>query len=849
MAPGKSDIATGLLADARPEAAVFPLDDRTAPPRPAADAPCAHCGLPVGPHPVGEGPHFCCTGCAVVYEALHEAGLDGTFYRLRGLAREPRPARRPADDLRLAELDTDAFLAEHTRPAGDGTRRTDLFLDGVHCAACVWLAERLPFEMEGIYEARLDLPRARLTLRFDPAAVRLSDAARWLARFGYAAHPARQQPVARRTAEERRLLLRLGLCWALAGNVMLLAFAFYAGLDTAADGALATAARWTSFALSGIAVAVGGSVFFRRAWASLRLAARARRLDRLHMDTPIAIGILVGFGHSAWATVSGRGEVWFDSITVLIAALLTARWLQFRSRRLAGDATERLLALLPSMARRVRPDGTAEPVRLDDVRPGDLLEVPAGEVFPVDGVVADGFSTVNNAVLTGESRPEEVGPGAAVTAGATNLRSALRVRTAAAGDATRIGRLMAWIRSDDGRRAGVVLLADRLAGYFVGGVLVLALATALAWSILDPSRMAAHVVALLVISCPCALGMATPLAMAVAAGRAARQGLFIKSDAATQQLTAVDTVVLDKTGTLTEGHLDLVAFAGDAAALDLAAALEAHSNHPIAAAFAAARPAAAALPVEAVEAAAGQGLTGRVGERLVQVGRPSWVAREAPIPPALHHTLGTYAAHGHTPVAVAVEGRVAAVLAFGDRLRADAPATLDRLRRAGCDVFLLSGDHDAVVRSVGAALDLAADRCLGEVMPEQKQAFVERLRAEGRTVAMVGDGVNDAAALRAADVGIAVEGGATPSLVAADVFMTREGLAPVAALFDGAGRVMRRIRWLLGFSLAYNLAGAAAAMLGLVTPLVAAVAMPVSSLAVVVGAALLHPFSPPPDAR
>ncbi|ARA92133.1 hypothetical protein AWN76_002400 [Rhodothermaceae bacterium RA] len=832
-----------------------PLD----PPDP--QTPCTHCGLPVGRHPVGEDPWFCCTGCRTVYETLRAAGFDEAYYRLRGVAErrpDPQPARTDVDALVLSEVDSAAFLEEHTRVVTPGVRRVQLYLDGVHCAACVWLVERMPQEVPGVLEARLDLPRARLDVTWQPEAVRLSDVVRWLAGFGYVAHPVRRDASARRSEAERRLLVKVGVCWALAGNVMLIAFALYAGLDVVRDPALAGAARWLSLLLAVPAVLYGGSEFFRRAWASVRRAARSRDWRRLHMDTPIALGILVGFADSTAATVTGRGEVWFDSITVLVAALLTARWLQMRSRRLAGDATERLLALMPSMARRLRPDGAAETVRVEDLAAGDRVLVPAGEVLPVDGVVDEGASTVNNAVLTGESRPVPVEPGDAVQAGATNLSAPLTVRVDAAGDATRVGRLLAWVREAADREAPVVLLADRIGGYFVLAVLALAGLTALLWAALAPSEIVPHVVALLVITCPCALGMATPLAMAVAAGRAARIGIFIKTDAALEHLTRLDTIILDKTGTLTEGTLALVDVDGDAGVLDLAAALEAESAHPIAQALVRAAGACAvpgtppATPrVTRREHVLGQGVRGEVDGRPVCVGRPPWVAAQTKLMPAARASaVARFAEQGYTPVAVAVDGRVVAVLAFGDRLRADSRRLVASLHAWGKAVYILSGDHPQVVQAVADALGVPRSQVHGHVSPEGKQAFVEDLRrARAQTIAMVGDGVNDAIALQAADVGIAVQGGSTASLVAADVFLTRSGLQPVLDLLRGADRSMRLIRRNLAFSLAYNLAGATAAMAGLVSPLVAAVAMPISSLIVVTSSILQPTFRPhTPDA-
>lgn len=802
----------------------------------AASAPCAHCGLPVGTKPAwsGAGEACCCTGCAVVRDALAAAGFDGTYDRLREIAPSARPAGRPQapEALALAELDRPGFV-EATRPLDGGLREVDLYVDGVHCAACVWLVERLPYEVEGVREARLDLARARLTVAFDPAA-KLSEAARWLARFGYAVRPSRPEAGTASDAE-RALLVRAGVAWALAGNVMLVAFALYSGLES---GGLATAARWFSLALAVPAVAYGAAPFFQRAWASVRLAARARDLRRLHLDTPISLGIAVGFGQSAWATVTGRGDVWFDSIAVLIAALLTARWLQLRSRRLAAEASDRLLALVPRVARRVGDGGRAEVVEVDALRLGDLVEVPAGEVLPVDGVVETGASRIDRAALTGEARPEPVAEGGLVEAGTTNLSAPLRVRVRAVGEATRVGRLLAWVEKGEVRRAPVVLWADRVGGHFVLGVLALAALTAALWAWLDPAQLPAHLTALLVITCPCALGMATPLALAVAQGRAARAGLFVKSDEAVQRLTEVDTVVLDKTGTLTEGRMELAAWAGDEAALDLAATLDALATHPVADALVRARGVGPGRVAD-VEAVAGQGVRGCVDGVPVAVGRPAWIAASAgPLPADWQRALAGWAAAGHTPVAVAVEGRPAAAFAVGDRLRPDAAGLVRRLQAEGVEVRLLSGDHPATVAAVAHALGVEAAR--GGVSPEAKREAVAALQAGGRVVLMVGDGVNDAAALRQADVGAAVGGGTTAALVAADLFLTRRGLAPLRDALDGADAAMRTVRRLLALSLGYNVVGAAAAVAGLVTPLVAAAAMPISSLAVV-GLALLQP--------
>lgn len=777
----------------------------------------------------------------MVYEALSEAGFDATYYRLRDLASSDRKVRpAPVDSVQLAELDTEDFLKGHTRTVADGVQQADLFLDGVHCAACVWLVERMPFVVDGVESARLDLPRARVTLRWRPGAVNLSEVATWLARFGYALQPSR--PSGRATDAERRLLIRLGVSWALAGNVMLIAFALYAGLDLAGDVRMANAARWMSMALALPSVLYGGYPFYSRAWAALRLAVRTRRFDRLHMDTPIAAGILAGFGHSVWATVSGSGEIWFDSITILIAALLTARWVQLRSRRFAGDASDRLLSLIPSMVRRVTESGAVEVVRAAGLLPGEIVEVPAGDVFPVDGVVVSGSSAVNNAVLTGESRPEKIAPGSRVEAGATNVASPVQLRVTASGDETRVGRLLSWVRDQEGRRAPVVLLADRLGGYFVLTVLLLSAFTALLWW--DSPQAVQHVVALLVITCPCALGMATPLAMSIAAGRAARSGIFIKSDEVTQRLTDVDCIVLDKTGTLTEGRMSVVAYEGNEEALDMAAALEKLSSHPIGTAIVMSRSQDFPTP-DAFQSIPGSGVRGWIADHDVAVGRLEWIeSLGKTCPDRYRHALTLYCNNGYTPVAVALDNEVVGALAVGDRIRISSKTILEEMIASGKSVHVLSGDHSSVVNAVARQLGIHGANVVGSAGPERKAAYIQKLQRSGCVVAMVGDGVNDAAALQTADVGIAVHGGSTASMVAADVFLTRGGLEPLRELFSGGRRVMRVIRRNLGLSLLYNVAGATAAILGLVTPLVAAVAMPLSSLAVVASSIAQRSFTP-----
>ncbi|MEQ9104254.1 MAG: heavy metal translocating P-type ATPase metal-binding domain-containing protein [Rhodothermales bacterium] len=826
---------------------------------------CHHCGLPVPPGLQDTSPAFCCSSCRTVHAILSETGLDATYYRLRESApdtpasrRSPGTAPNPSRQAALLdELDAPDFMGSHAARLDGGQFRTHLYLDGVHCAACVWLVEQLPVHVDGVAHAELNLPRGRLSLEWDPERVRLSDVARWLSRFGYPVLPRVDGEQAPESAEERRLLIRMGVSWALAGNIMLIAFALYSGLSTDA-GSLLTSARWLSLLLAIPAVFYGGSVFLKRAWFSVRLAVSARSPRHLHMDTPISVGILAGFMASAWATVSGSGEIWFDSIAVLIAALLSARWLQLRARRLAGNSSEELLALLPTMAWRVDPDGSTRHVRADGLAVDDRVRVRPGELIPVDGFVERGESLLGNAVLTGESRPVRVGPGSAVFAGTTNETETLIIQVRATGAATRIGSLLAWVAED--RRTERDALAsshtqrpanpgrpsrmewvDRIGGWFTITVLALAAVTGVLWSVLQPASAISHVIALLVITCPCALGMATPLATAIGLGRAARRGLFIKDESTLSRAGTIDTVLLDKTGTVTAGRMTIEEVVGAADAVRLAAPLEAHVMHPIAGAFAAATDGLDLPEATGVRQAPSQGVSGTVEGRSLRVGRPDWVAPPDAWPDDLRQAADRMATSGRSPVGISVDGCPVAVVAIADPILPDAASLIARLS-PHYRMILCSGDDPQTTRDVGRRLGLPDAACLGGYLPEEKRNLVRDLQSRGHGVLVVGDGVNDAGALQAADIGLAVAGGSAASQMAADVFTTRPGLAAVSELLVESRGVTAIIRRNLGMSLAYNVLGAGLAMGGLVTPLVAAVAMPLSSFAVVLSSIFQRTF-------
>ena len=797
------DSVNAALADAVPVA--------------STDVSCAHCELPV---PAGlvvpdADRQFCCTGCRTAFAIIHDHGLDG-YYDIA----ERRDGPVAASGRSFEEFDHATFRELYVRRTPEGLSQVDLYLEGVHCGACVWLVERVPLVVSGVARAELNVRRSLARVVWDDASVPLSRVARTLDSLGYHPHPFRGLEVeAMRRREDRAMLARIGVAGAIAANVMLASLALYSGQLGGMEGPYERFFRWVSLLLTTPALIWPGRVFFAGAWASLRT-------KTLHMDVPIALALALGWVRGAMNTVTDTGPVYFDGLATLTFALLAGRFLQQRGQRAAADSAELLYSLAPSTARVVEGDATRE-LPAQALLPGMVLDVRAGETFAADGTVSLGRSTVDVALLTGESRPVSVRAGDRVYAGTMNVSSAVRVRVDAAGEQSRLAKILQQVEDSVRRRAPVVQFANRLAGWFVAVVLVIAAATTFFWYPRDPSAAIDNAIALLVVTCPCALALATPLAVTMAIGRAARNGILIKGGDAIERLAKPGTLLLDKTGTITESRVALASWAGPDWVKPLVLALEQESSHPIAAGFRRALEGVEVLEPSETTHVAGGGITGMVDGRHVVVGSPAFVeacaTRDAGLPEMPAHL---------TPVLVAVDGRIVASAGFGDPIRADARASIDTLRSRGWTVGILSGDAPSVVAGVGQSLGLPASACIGGAVPEEKLRIVEEARRRG-TVVMVGDGVNDAAAIAAASVGVGVHGGAEACLTTADVYLAKPGLASLVTLTEGAGRTIHVIRRNIAFSIGYNIVGATLAVTGLINPLIAAVLMPASSLTVV----------------
>ena len=795
-------------------------------PAASAEVECAHCQLPVPtgfvmPNAVRQ---FCCGGCRTAFAIIHDHGLAG-YYDIA----ERREGPVAATGRSFAEFDHATFRELYVRRTPDGLAQVDLYLEGVHCGACLWLVERVPLVVSGVARAELNVRRSLVRVVWDDSAVPLSRVARTLDSLGYPPHPFRGLAVeAMRRREDRAMLARIGVAGAIAANVMLAALALYSGQFGGMEGPYERFFRWVSLVLTTPAVFGPGRVFFTGAWASLRTRT-------LHMDLPIALALLVGWIRGTSNTITDSGPIYFDGLAMLTFALLAGRFLQQRGQRAAADSAELLYSLSPSTARVVEGDATHE-LPAQALLPGMMLDVRAGESFAADGTVARGRTTVDVALLTGESRPVSVTEGDRVYAGTRNVSSAVRVRVDAAGEQSRLATILQQVENSVRRRAPIVQLANRLAGWFVAVVLVIATVTLLFWYPTNPTAAIDNAIAVLIVTCPCALALATPLAVSMAIGRAARNGILIKGSDAIERLATPGTILLDKTGTITEARVAMTEWNGAECVKPLVLALEQESSHPIADGF---RRAFRDIEVRAASASThivGGGIEGTVDGRHVLVGSPAFVEARA----RRNHAVATPSAH-LTPVLIAIDGEIVASAGFGDPVRPDARASIDALRARGWNVGILSGDHPQVVASVGESLGFAPEVCTGGAVPEAKLRVVEEARRRG-TVVMVGDGVNDAAAIAAASVGVGVHGGAEACLATADVYLANPGLESLVTLTDGASRTIGVIRRNIAFSIGYNIIGATLAVTGTITPLIAAVLMPASSLTVVLASWLSTTF-------
>ncbi len=796
---------------------------------------CKHCAQPVP----RSGDEFCCPACRVVYETICGAGL-GVYYERREMA----PARPAAGTDRSRDWMNRPEVAEpYLARLPDGKVRATFVLDGLHCSACCWLVEKAVGQL--CDDARVNYSTSLLTAVWQPETLGVGDVMARVASVGYRATPrAADGTVSDSTPADRTALMRLGVAGFSAGNVMLLAAAMYCGAFSGMEASYLTFFHWISLVLCLPVIAFSAVPFWHGAWAALR-----HRV--VTMDLPIAIGLLTTFLYSVWATLDGKPHVYFDTVAMFVFVLLIGRSLERGSQRRVAGAVERLLALGARTARKQVGDDHVE-VDVRSLVPGDVVQVLPGEKVPVDGVVLEGRAWVDEAMLTGEATPVSKAAGATVTGATLCVDGTLHVQATRTGNDTTLSQISHLVEEAQARRAPVQRLADRAAATFILVVLTLSAATYWLWHAHGVEHALMVAVSVLIVTCPCALGLATPLAVAAACGRAAAQGVLFRGGDVLEALHGATRVVLDKTGTVTDGALEVQAvFARDRdAALAVAAALELQATHPLARAIVQA----CERPARATDVTTwpGLGVEGLVDGRRARLGSETFLReRGLTLPQGLAQDAAAAEARGQTVVWLALEDEAAAAFALADRVRADSREVVRWLQARGLRVTLLSGDRPGAVAAVATAVGIEDWR--GLVRPEEKARVIRDMQAQGERVVMVGDGINDALALTTADVGMALSNGADVAHAAAGVVMLRPGLRPLQDALTVAGDAFRTLRGNLGVGVVYNLVAIPTAMAGLLVPLAAAVAMPVSSLVVVANSLRLwqspRPRSARPEAR
>jgi Cu2+-exporting ATPase len=796
-----------------------------------AESPCFHCGERVPPgarHGVRVGgiwKAMCCAGCEAVASAILGRGL-GDYYRLReSVCGTPQAS---PDDLEL--YDDPAVQRSFVRRNGDRSEAL-LLLEGLRCPACAWLNERVISARPGVLGVNVNYATHVATVRWDSARTRLSELLRAVQEIGYRASPFdASRAVALQRAERRGALARIAVAGLGAMQVMMYAVPAYLAGDGEMSADIALLMRWASLALALPVVFYSAWPFFAGAWRDLRAG-------RLGMDVPVALGIAVAFGASVAATLRGAGEVYYDSVTMFVFLLLLGRYFEILARQRAAGALSHLARLVPEFANRLRDfprSLESERVAAAALAAGEVVVVRPGETFPADGLVAQGVGAASEALVSGEASPVAKSPGSAVIAGSSNLSSPLFVKVTRIGPDTLLSSILRLADHAAAEKPRLIRLADRAVSWFIACVIALAGVAAWYWAAEDPVRALPAFVAVLVATCPCALSLSAPIALTVAVGEFAKGGIVIARSRAVEALARADDVVFDKTGTLTRGELrlkDVAVFGGSSRerCLAIAAGIEAASEHPAGKALAGAARGPGAGDIRNFP---GVGMEAVVEGARYRIGTLRF-ARELSPGPAPDEDPGM-----DTVVWLGGESGLLASFRLGDEMRREAEEALAMLQTMGVRVHLVSGDGESAVGEIAQRLNLPTAEANAE--PARKRQYVAELQRQGRVVAMVGDGINDAPVLAQADVALAMGSGARLAQLRADAVLVSQDLRDLPRAIGQARRTLSIVRQNIAWAFAYNLLVLPLALAGALTPWAAALGMSASSLVVVLNALRLE---------
>ena len=760
----------------------------------------------------GDERQFCCAGCLAVAQTIYDSGL-GSYYKFRSAPAARQQAEVPTE--LLAALEQSARATACLQETGEESR-VALFVEGLNCPACSWLLERHLRQLPGVHDVQIQLAARRLLLRWDSKQQALRTVLAGLQRIGYQATPFAPDQVEQQLEQESRdLLQRL----ALAGFGMMQAMMYAVGLYLGVIGDLANThelwLRWSSLLVSLPVLLYSCQPFTRSAITALKLRS-------LNMDVPVAAAMWLAFIASSWNTAIQSGQVYFESISMFAFLLLIGRYLELKVRQRATRAAGLQQRLLPQTARRWHQDQW-QTVALSDISIGDRILVQAGETVPVDGTVLAGSAGADESLLTGEPALVSKQCADAVLAGSSVSGGALELTVTRSGTDTYIAQLTRLQDEALAQRPPLQLLADSVARWFTAGVLLLAVVVHIAWLQIDASRAFDITLAILVVTCPCALSLALPTAWAAATHQLLREGVLLRRAAVLEKLATLTDVVFDKTGTLTTGQLQITAVRtrsahGRQSALAIAAALEQHSSHPIAHAFHG--HVTPEYRASDVSESAGLGVQGLVAGRRYWLGQRDWLPVSAQLEV------------GDGEIGLADEHGWLASFQLQDELRSDAAALCRTLRAQGLQLHLVSGDHHAAVARCAQLLGIESVHA--RQSPQQKHQRVRALQQQGRRVLMLGDGINDAPVLAAADVSIAIGSGADFARRAADAILLQTQLVAIDRAVTLARRTRRIVRENLLWALLYNLVALPAAIAGVLTPWQAAIGMSLSSLLVTV---------------
>ena len=803
---------------------------------PSANAPetdgCFHCGLPLAGSDLsiridGREEGVCCAGCQAVANAIIDSG-NSDYYRFRDRSAGTANEVLPEFLSRIKVYDHPSVQRQFVHRAEENLKEVSLIIEGIVCAACIWLNEQYLRGLPGVVSVQINYSTHRAQIRWHDDEIQLSGILEAISRIGYLAHPydpATQQQLYEN--QRKDLIRRIGIAGLFGMQAMMFALALYGGDWWGISDSFHSFFRWISLLVTLPIIGYSARPFYRGAWKDLSVW-------RAGMDVPIVLGLSLAFAASAWNTWTGKHDVYFDSVAMFVFLVLSVRLFELSARKKAAEKIESMTNLTPTMTRRIAADGEIEMIPTVELEPSDRFLVKPGELIPTDGVLLSPLALVDEALLTGEQLPLHKSAGDVLVGGSYNLEQPVELKVHRLGQDTVLSGIKRLIEQAQGFKPEVAKLADKVASVFVGAILLLVTGAGIYWWQVDPERLLPVVVATLVVTCPCALSLATPASLSSAIGALTRNGMLVANSQAMEVMPRIDTVVFDKTGTLTSGTLSLVEQV-DSNPVEqqrnrlIAHSLELHSEHPVARALVLADT--PAFEVQGRLNSPGAGIQGIIDGEMHYLGNAEFVSQHAPLPEQSESDALQI-------VYLVREGQWLASFSFSDPLKPDARQTIETLQKHGIEVRILSGDRKAYVATI--ARQLGVEHFDAEQLPDDKLRCLKALQKEGRRVAMAGDGINDAPVLAAADLSISLSLGTDLARASADLVINGALLQPVSNALLITRKMMRIIRQNFAWAIGYNIVAVPFSLAGLIPPWLAAIGMSLSSLVVVVNALRLR---------